>query len=487
MTTVRSDKYLIGLLNELRKYDTEAEWFDFKENNTAPNDMGEYISALSNSAALAGKAFGYLIWGVADSDHSITGTNFTPSTQKMGNEELENWLLQRLSPKLSFRFNEITVEGERVVILEIPRASHTPIQFVNEEYIRVGSYKRKLKAIPEKERELWRIFDTTPFEEHLAAENISVDEVLSLIDYPRFFELLNQPLPEKPSILDRLSEESMITQSEAGGWDITNLGAILFAKHLDTFKHLNRKAVRVIQYKGTNRMGSAKELVGTKGYASGFEGLIEYINGLLPNNEVIGKALRKETSMFPDLAIRELIANAIIHQDFSITGTSPMIEIFDDRIEITNPGTSLVDTDRFLNSPPRSRNETLASFMRRVGICEERGSGIDKVVFQTEFYQLPAPLFETMDDATRTILFAHKEFAQMSKTDRTRACYLHACLKYANREDMSNSTLRERFNINAKNSSMVSRIIKDAQESELIKPFDESASRKAMKYIPFWA
>lgn len=487
MTTTRSDEYLIGLLNELRKYDTEAEWFDFKENNTAPNDMGEYISALSNSAALEGRAFGYLIWGIADDDHTITGTTFTPTTDKIGNEELENWLLQRLSPKLSFRFCEVEVEHKKVIILEIPRASHTPIQFLNEEYIRVGSYKKKLKQIPEKERELWRIFDTTPFEEHLAAENISIDEVLSLLDFPRFFELLEQPLPERASILERLAEEGMLNNSDAGGWNITNLGAILFAKKMGKFKHLSRKAVRVIQYRGSNRMAAAKELVGKKGYASGFEGLIEYIKGLLPNNEVIGKALRKETPMFPDLAIRELIANAIIHQDFSISGTSPMVEIFDDRIEITNPGTSLVDTDRFLNSPPRSRNETLASFMRRIGICEERGSGIDKVVFQTEYYQLPAPLFESMDNATRSILFAHKEFAQMSKADRTRACYLHACLKYANREDMNNSTLRERFNIEAKNSSMVSRIIKDALEVGLIKPFDNSASRKAMKYLPFWA
>ncbi len=98
--------------------------------------------------------------------------------------------------------------------------------------------------------------------------------------------------------------------------------------------------------------------------------------------------------------------------------------------EITNPGRPLVKTDRFLDSPPKSRNEALASFMRRIGVCEERGSGVDKVIFQTEFYQLPAPLFEETDEHTRSVLFAHKDFKDMGKEDRIRACYLHACLQY---------------------------------------------------------
>ena len=149
--------------------------------------------------------------------------------------------------------------------------------------------------------------------------------------------------------------------------------------------------MRVIQYRGTGRIETLKEQVGGKGYASGFEGLIGFINGLLPANEVIEQALRKTVPMFPELAVRELVANALIHQDLFVTGAGPMVEIFDDRIEITNPGEPLVDTQRFVDTPPKSRNEALASLMRRFRICEERGSGIDKVVFQVELFQLPAP------------------------------------------------------------------------------------------------
>ena len=164
-----------------------------------------------------------------------------------------------------------------------------------------------------------------------------------------------------------------------------------------------------------------------------------------------------------------------------------MVEIFDDRIEITNPGEPLVDTQRFIDTPPKSRNETLASMMRRFRICEERGSGIDKVIAQVEMFQLPAPIFEVPEGFTRVILFAHRPLNEMDKTDRVRACYLHACLRYVQRDFMTNTTLRKRFGIEPKNSAMASRIIRDTLQSGLIRCHDESVGAKARKYLPWWA
>jgi ATP-dependent DNA helicase RecG len=153
----------------------------------------------------------------------------------------------------------------------------------------------------------------------------------------------------------------------------------------------------------------------------------------------------------------------------------------------TNPGLPLVNPDRFLDSPPKSRNEALASFMRRIGVCEERGSGVDKVVFQAELYQLPAPIFETTHDHTCAVIFAHREFREMDKDDRVRACYLHACLRYVQRDFMTNTTLRDRFGIEAKNSATVSRIIRDTLNAGLIRCYDESVGSRARKYLPWWA
>lgn len=312
--------------------------------------------------------------------------------------------------------------------------------------------------------------------------------MLRLLDYPSYFDLLDIPLPEgRAGILTSLQEDGLIHPCEAGGWNITNLGAVLFAKRLDDFSGLRRKAMRVILYRGNSRIETIKEQIGHKGYASGFEGLISYVNGLVPSNEVIEQALRKTVPMYPELAVREIVANALIHQDFFVTGAGPMVEIFTDRVEVTNPGVPLVAADRFLDTPPKSRNESLASLMRRMGICEERGSGIDKVVFQTEAYQLPAPLFEVTGESTRAVLFAPLPLTKMDKKDRVRACYLHACLKYVNREYLTNTSLRDRFGIDAKNMATASRLIREAVEAKVILAHDPQAAPKLMKYIPWWA
>lgn len=488
MTSERTAQYLAGLVRELCKLPRETEWLEFKANNSDPQEIGEYLSALANAAAYNGKAFAYLIWGIEDGTHRVVGTRFSPSATKKGNEPLQTWLLRLLTPKIHFRFYELTLDGQPVVLLEIGQAFRHPVRFQSEAFIRIGPIKKPLKDAPDRERELWRVFDQTPFERGTAMDRVQADEVLRLLDYPAYFDLLERALPaNRDGIIEALADDGLIESCEAGGWRITNLGAVLFAKRLEDFPGLRRKAARVIQYRGRSRIETLKEQMETKGYASGFEGLIGYVNGLLPSNEVIGQALRKAVPMFPELAIRELVANALIHQDFFITGAGPMVEIFDDRIEITNPGEPLVDTQRFVDTPPKSRNETLASLMRRFRICEERGSGIDKVVFEVELYQLPAPLFEVPQGFTRCVLFAHKPLTEMSKVDRIRACYLHACLRCVTRQPMTNSSVRERFGIAEKNASLASRLLNEAVAAGLIVVEDPEVGTRARTYLPFWA
>lgn len=488
MTIDRDQDYWAGLIRELCKLPAETPWLEFKHNNADPDTIGEYLSALSNAAALDGKAHAYLIWGIENDSHAVLGTTFAPAKARKGGEELESWLLRLLSPRLHFRFVTVLIEDKSVVLLEIPVASGKPTLFAGKEWVRVGSNKKPLKDYPELERELWRRFDKTPFETQLAAENLSGSDALALLDYSAYFDLLKLPLPEdRAALLARLEEDRLLERNVAGNWNVTNLGAILFAKDLHQFRGLARKAVRVVVYEGKGRIQTLREQEGKKGYASGFAGLMDYINALLPRNEVIGQALRSEVPMYPNLAVRELVANALIHQDFSVTGAGPMVEVFADRMEITNPGQPLVHTQRFLDSPPRSRNELLASFMRRVGICEERGSGIDKVVFETELYQLPAPSFEVLEGFTRAVLFAHTAYKDMDTHDRVRACYLHACLRYVQRDPMTNASLRERFGIAPENSAMVTRVMKEAIAQGMVKPFDPDQGRRHAKYVPFWA
>jgi ATP-dependent DNA helicase RecG len=479
---------LVILIKDLQALPRECEWVEFKVNNSNPQEIGEYLSALSNSACYHNQKYGYLVFGIENETHRLVGTSFYPIKEKKGNQELENWLATQLNPRVDFNIFDFEHDGFHFSIFRVESTRDTPVGFRGIAYIRIGSYKKQLNDHPERERKIWTATNAHVFEREFAIHGIGEDEVLKIIDYPAFFDLLKLPLPDnRHGILDRLIIEKVIVQ-QGDQFAVTNLGGLLFSRDMNMLDSIARKAVRVIFYQGKNRIETIKEQVGKKGYASGFEGLLKYIEDQIPTNEVIDKALRKTVPIYPILAIRELVANAIIHQDFSIKGSSPMVEVFSNRMEITNPGKPLIDPLRFVDHNPESRNEVLARFMRRLNICEERGSGIDKVVFECEYNQLPAPEIIVGDNFTRVILYSHKPFTQMDKQDKIRACYLHACLKYVSGELMTNQTLRIRFGIEEHNYSIASRVISETKDADLVKDYDPSnKSRPQAKYLPIWA
>jgi predicted HTH transcriptional regulator len=467
----------------------EAEWLEFKVDNDDPQEIGQQLSALSNAAALHGKDRAFIVWGVQDKTHEIVGTRFLPRKKKIGGQELENWLFTQFKPQVQFWIHEIEIEGKRCVLFEVEPAVYCPVAFKGEEWIRVGSYTKPLRSHPEKERILWRTFEHESFETGIAAAGVGEEDVLELLNYADYLKLTGQPLPEKRlAILERLIEDRLIRRTGTSQYDIANLGAILFANDLQAFEGLRRKTIRTVFYKGVSRVEAQMEHEDRKGYASGFTGLVGYLISRLPQSEEIHKALRIDVPRYPEIAVRELIANALIHQDFDATGSGPMVEIFDDRIEITNPGAPLIDVQRFLDLPPRSRNEKLAHLMRRLKICEERGSGIDKVFTSVEAFQLPAPDFQDLGDHTKAILLAPKKFSHMTKGERARACYQHAGLQWISNRQMTNETLRVRFGFADGNQAMASRIISDTLASGLIKQYDpDNTSRRHARYIPYWA
>ncbi len=477
---------LVLNLASLRK---ETEWLELKHNNDNPQEIGEYISALSNGAALLGRHSAYILWGIDDITNQIIGTNFRPRKKKTNNQELESWLIFHLDPQIDLRIHEGEVDGKYMVLFEFAPATHRPIRFKSVEYIRIGSYKKKLYECPEKERELWRILGQIAFEKGIAMNNVAADQILSFLNCPAYFDLMKLPHPENRSaVLEKFVSEKLISQSDTGHYDILNLGAILFAKNLEDFDRLARKTLRIIFYRDDSRIETIKEYEVKKGYALGFEEAVAYINDQLPQNEHIGEAFRQEVRMYPKIAIRELVANALIHQDFNLSGTYPMVEIFANRVEISNPGMPLIDLLRFIDETPRSRNEILARLMRRLNLCEERGSGVDKVIFEIELFQLPAPDFRKTTQSTLAVLYGHKSLKEMDSKERTRAAYQHACLQHVIGKKMTNESLRKRLGIKTSSYSLAYRIIRDAIQENLIKPQgDEVGTGKGSFYLPFWA
>ncbi len=481
--------YLHNLVRQLVAFPQETEWVEFKHNRSDPQEIGEYISALANSATLIGKQRAYILWGVQDGSHEILGTTFSPKKSKVGNQELESWLVLQLDPHVDVRIHEDEIEGKHLVLFEIIAAINRPIRFRGIEYIRIGGITTKLQECPEKERELWRIFEQVRFEKGIAMKGVSAEQVVALIDCSAYFNLMQLPFPENRSgILQRLISEKMLIQGDDGSYDITNVGAILFGRNIEEFGHFASKVLRVITYRGDQRIDGLKEQRFNKGYAVSFNEAIDYINDRLPQNEEIGQAFRKVVRMYPPIAVRELVANALIHQDFTVIGAGPMVEIFSNRIEISNPGLPLIDPLRFIDEPPISRNEILANLMRRLNICEQRGSGVDKAIFEIELFQLPALDFRVTTKSMITVLYGPRQLRQMDSSERTRACYQHACLQYVIDKKMNNESLRKRLGINPSSYPLASRIIRDAIQAKLIKPYgDVIGSGKSATYIPFWA
>ncbi len=450
--------------------------------------IGEDISALANSATLNDRDYAYLIWGVDDGSHEIVGTKVRLQLENKGEQELENWLRYLLSKNADFEFYDTEVDGKHVELIRIHKALNEPVAFQKIDYIRSGSYTKKLNEFPTFRAQLWDKLRHSLFEDVRVKIDQRYEDIIRLLQVDAYFTLLKIPQPtEKDAVIHYLNEDRIIRKQDNGLYSITNLGALLFAKDLNEFARLGRKSMRVVQYKGKNRLLLQKEESFVQGYAVCFENIVRYVNALLPSNEDVNTVQLSTISKFPLPSIREAIANSLIHQDLYITGAAPVVEIFENRVEVTNPGTPLVDVLRIIDNPPKSRNEKLASLMRRLKMCEELGRGWDRMVLACEAQFLPAPRIDVFQDSTKVTLFSKIEFSNIPMEEKLWSCYLHACLMYVQGEVLTNKSLRDRFGVKETSAGSISRLIKESVREKLIKPIDPDTAKRYMKYIPIWA
>lgn len=454
---------------------SETQNLEFKEAKTQYDNKKLYRYCV----ALANEGGGFFVLGVTDKQpREVVGSQAFSDPVAMA---------EKLFTAVGFRVDiqEVQHPDGRVVVFQTPsRPKGTAYHFEGSYLMRSGE-----ALVPMSEDQLRRIFaeGQPSWLEGMAVGNLSGQDVVQLLDTQTFFDLLNLPYPtDQTGVLQRLESERLI-QSKNGNYAILRVGAVLLAKNLCKFEDVRRKAPRVVVYAGDSKMETVSDLTGEKGYAVGFKGLVQYVMGRLPQNEVIEEAIRKEIKLVPEVVIRELLANALIHQDFEFTGTSPVVEVYADRVEISNPGLPIVPVERFIDGY-QSRNERLADLMRRFGICEEKSSGIDRVVEAAELLQLPAPDFLVEHQRTVVVIYGPRAFKAMDRSDRVRACYQHCVLQWVLRKKMTNQSMRERFGLSERSGNTVSQIISVAVEQGLVKN-DPNApdSRKYARYIPIWA
>ena len=458
-----------------RRSPSEHQRLEFKEAKTQFDNqkLFRYCVALANEGG------GYLLLGIADKPpRPVVGTTAFNDPVKMA---------EKLFEAVGFRVDveEVAHPDGRVLVFHIPsRPKGTAYHLGGAYLMRSGE-----ELMPMSEDQLRRIFaeGMPDWLEESSRRGLDAQEVIDLLDTQTFFALLKLPYPtERGGVLERLAQERLI-DIEGVHYAIRRLGALLLAKRLLDFADVARKAPRVVVYPGNSKLETKLDQPGTKGYAVGFQGLVRFVMSQLPQNEIIEDALRKEVKLVPEIVIRELVANALIHQDFLQTGASVMVDIYANRVEISNPGDPIVPVERFIDGY-QSRNERLADLMRRMGICEEKSSGIDKVISTVEAYQLPAPDFRAGHRRTMVTIYGLKDFEDMDRDDRVRACYQHCALKWVMSERMTNQSLRERFHLGESKSAIVSQIIAAAIEAGQIKPDEKvGTSRKFARYLPFWA
>lgn len=454
---------------------SETQRLEFKEAKTGFDNQKLYRYCV----ALANEGGGYMLLGVADKrPRPVVGTQAFNDPVAMA---------EKLFQAVGFRVDieEVAHPDGRVLVFHIPSRPRGTAYHLDGAYLmRSGE-----QLIPMSEDQLRKIFaeGEPDWLEEYSITGIDAARVVELLDTQGFFDLLKLPYPtQQQGVIERLVRERLVDE-DAGSLAIRRIGALLLAKRLADFPDVSRKAARVVVYTGTSKSNTRLDQVGIRGYAVGFQGLVRFVMQQLPQNEVISDALRTQMQFLPEVVVRELVANALIHQDFLVSGASVMIEIYDNRVEFTNPGEPVVPVQRFIDGY-QSRNERLADLMRRMGICEEKSSGIDRVVESAEVFQLPPPDFRSGFRRTEVVICGPKPFEEMDRDERVRACYQHCVLKWVMRERMTNQTLRARFHLPESKSATVSQVIAATVEDGLIKP-DQSVgeSKRFARYLPGWA
>ena len=378
------DKSLKPVPQELNEIDWKGGLSDDKER------LAQHICAFSN---LAGG--GLLVYGVND---DATYAEMTQELIERTVTRLDNIAQNRMFMPIQLDHAVMEYDGHPLLFIYIPEFREKPMYLrgsdIYNSYIRSAGHTVRMSR--QQVRLLIADSEGINYEERIAKRGLTPNEVLSLLNYKKLFELLERQLPTTAEGILNLMEELGICHQESVGCSITNLGALLFANNLAAFDSIKGKGVIVRRYVGNN--------------------------------------------------------------------------------------------NRLIDLPPHSRNEQMAQLMLQLGLCERRGSGVDRAVEAMEKMLLPAYKAENGSDFTRVTLYPKKSVSDLTKEERIEACYQHCCLAYADNETMNNQSVRERFGLNKNQGTIASHIIADTVAKGLIKSSNpDSDSRKFVSYVPFYA
>lgn len=387
-----SDSRYVPLVDRLRSQSSEKEWLEFKRGQCAPEQLGQYLSALANSACLVGQPMGYLVFGVEDGNHEIAGTDFDPHTAKAkGNQDLLPWLGAGLEPNPGFDVWVVDHPEGLVVVFEVAPAKDQPVMFRGTAYVRVGSSKTELSKYPDKARAIWTSELDWSAQPCDGAGTSALEPTALLKARERFLERHPGQKHEVQGWDDLtfLHKTRLFRDGVATNAALLLLGrsesAGLLADGIDWFFWMLKDE------NNQPRSSANFELplldVGDR--------ILQRIRNLPVRFMPKGTLTPKQFDQYDSWVIREAVHNAIAHRDYTRRLCRVTVVEFPDRVIVSNAGAFLpgdVETAIRLHAPEiRYRNPLLARVMYALGVIESQGGGIRKM-FQTQrdrFFPLP--------------------------------------------------------------------------------------------------
>jgi ATP-dependent DNA helicase RecG len=391
-----TEQELRGLLDELRSLPHETEWVEFKCNNRNPQEIGEYLSALSNAAKLHYRQYAYLVFGLENETHKVVGTRFKPRQAKKGNEPLEAWLAKLLDPRIDFRIHEFQYKEEiAVVIFEIDAARSKPVKFSGTEYIRVGESKKKLADFSEKERRLWQNISGYDWSEQICKKATVNDLVPEAIEQARKQYIEKNPrLASEVGLWDDITFLNKVKLTING--KITRSALLLLGKDESVY-HLSPYVAKIswILRDGENLEIDYAHF--TPPFILNINALFKKIRNITIRHLPDGTLFPLEISQYDPWIIREALHNAIAHQDYELRGKINLVEKPDELV-FSNDGSFIpgsVEEVIKTDAPPSFyRNPCLANAMVELNMIDTIGSGIKRMFLKQRQRFFPLPDFD---------------------------------------------------------------------------------------------
>ena len=385
---------LVDLVDRLRAEPAEVEWLEFKETKVLPPEtLGQYLSALSNGAALARKPYGYLVLGIHDKTHDVTGTRYNLHTAIVKGQNLLFWTTRGLLPRVHLEVYEVHHPAGRVVLLEVGPAPGQPIKFYGKAYIRISGTKALLDDHKQKEAALWHLHTDWSAD---VVPNATLDDL-----DPKAVEKAREEYAEKNprQAVDVAAWDTatFLNKAKVMRQGAVTRTALLLLGKPESSTLLSPAVARMSWLLKDDENQDLDYEHFDPPFILNVDRLLAHIRNLTLRTLPGGTLFPNEVQQYDGYVLREALHNAIAHQDYGLQGRVQVVEA-PGRLLITNVGSFLPGSvERVIRQDaPQEiyRNPFLATAMVNLNMIDTQGGGIRRMFLRQRERFLPLPDYD---------------------------------------------------------------------------------------------